>query len=637
MTSERIASGKPSSTRLSLMQKGLLIVGIPFLCQLFIIGLLLHEVQKSEAESATEARAKDIVDQTQRVTESCYGVVFAAWNCRDTSRSSAENLIKALGTLPTARDSLRTTMQAQRGDSAEYEKISSSLDGLTGEFSHWRQVVADASLNDKNRLLVAFDDPKVRQSLTTQLEQVARGLNEINRRSDTIRASSPARQISVQSEMQFISIIGGIAIVFFGMGLVLFFSRSITSRVRIITENSQKLASGLPLNPPLRGNDEISEVDAVFHRMAETLRQARAKEQELIDNAQEVICSLDRNSNFVRLNPACKKQWGFEPAQLTGTSVRAIIEDRDASATCAALQATREGNPVRSFESRVLRQDGTSIDVVWSVCWSEVEQLLFCVVHDITERKEAERLRQDFFAMVSHDLKAPLASVMVAHELVMEGMYGELSELAADKLDTANKNLSRLVKLVNDLLDLEKLEAGQMPVVYAPLSLSQLIQQSVSAVDNLAVQQGVRIETHCPDITIEADNDRLEQVVVNLLSNAIKSTPPGGLVAVDVSQPNLGFIQIAVTDGGPVVQEANREHIFDRFGSVSASGAGMRRDTNLALAISKAIIESHRGNIGVRPASDSGNSGNRFWISLPISAHVQSPASIVAKDLVVSA
>jgi PAS domain S-box-containing protein len=393
--------------KVMLLHKGLLIVGIPFLCQLFIIGLLLHEVQKSEAEAATEAQAEEIVDQTQRVTEACYGVVFAAWNCRYTSATTTQNLIEALGSLPPARDSLQKTLNARPADSSEYEKFSNTLDKLSGEFSQWRYVIASVKMVDKSKLLVTFDDKAVRQGLASQLERVAHGLNEINRRSDTIRATSPERQMMVQSEMQLIGIIGGMPPLCSVSAWFCFFSKHIKSRVSIISENSQRLVDGNPLDSPLTGNDGISEVDAVFHKMARMLEEARAKEAALINNAHEVICSVDAQGNFVKLKSTYSTQWGYSPQQLTGRSVRTVVDNAYATATPAALDAARTKKPVSSFESGIMRKDGSLLNVAWSVCWSEVEQLLFCVVPDITERKQAERLRQDFFAMVSRDLKAP--------------------------------------------------------------------------------------------------------------------------------------------------------------------------------------------------------------------------------------
>lgn len=637
-----------ATRKFTLLHKGLLIVGIPFLCQLFIIGLLLHEMEKSEAEAATEAQAKEIVDQTQRVTEACYGVVFAAWNCRYTSATTTQNLIDALGSLPPARDNLRKTLKAQasggggtggRGanaagpanaiDSTDYEQFSDTLDKLSQEFGQWRDVITTAKVADKSKLLDAFDDKAVRNGLTSQLERVAHGLNEINRKSDTIRATSPERQVMVQNEMQMIGIAGGIATGLLGLVLALFFSKNITNRVQVMEENSRRLVDGQPLHPALTGNDEISEVDAVFHRMAKTLEEARAKEAALINNTHEVICSLDAEGNFVRLNPACLTRWGYTAQELTGRSVRAVIDDAYASATIRTLSATRTAQPFSSLESTLVRKDQTLVNVVWSVCWSEVEQLLFCVVHDITERKQVERLKQDFFAMVSHDLKAPLASVMVAHEMVMQGIYGDLSNSAEDKLEVANRNLSRLVKLVNDLLDLEKLEAGQMPISHAPNSVAHLVDQSIDVVEHLAAQQGVIISMDVADSTFDADGDRFEQALVNLLSHAIRTSSPRSVIAISVENEG-SFTHFVVQDQAEVVPEDQRRIIFERFNPLNPSTSA-RGDSTLGLAICKLIVESHGGTVSVAPSPD--NKGNQYRIIVPTHAAVSSmPMTLVAKS-----
>jgi signal transduction histidine kinase len=186
---------------------------------------------------------------------------------------------------------------------------------------------------------------------------------------------------------------------------------------------------------------------------------------------------------------------------------------------------------------------------------------------------------------------------MVAHEMVIQGMYGDLSIEAQDKLKAANKNLARPVKLVNDLLDLEKLEAGQMPITHAPTSVAHQVEQSIGVVENLAVQHCVQLAVKADDSNIDADGDRLEQAVVNLLSHSIKTAPPQSVI--EVSTQTVGnFMTIVVRDQAPPVPADQRQSIFDRFNPLNPT-ASARSDSTVGPAICKPIVESHGGTVSV--------------------------------------
>src|SRR5262249_4139656 len=154
----------------------------------------------------------------------------------------------------------------------------------------------------------------------------------------------------------------------------------------------------------------------------------------------------------------------------------------------------------------------------------------FCTSHDISKRKEVERLKQEFLAMVSHDLRTPLTAIVGVAKLSTAGAFGQLPEKANKQLEVVTRNVARLLNLINDLLDREKLESGQMQLTAEKVSAESVLERSRQALDNFAEQKHVRLAVEPTDAFIAGDADRLIQVLVNLLSNAIKFSPADGVV-----------------------------------------------------------------------------------------------------------
>lgn len=167
------------------------------------------------------------------------------------------------------------------------------------------------------------------------------------------------------------------------------------------------------------------------------------------------------------------------------------------------------------------------VHTLWSLKWSQSENSLFCVAHDINDRKEVEKLKQEFIAVISHELRTPLTSLQMTLTLLLNGNYGAISESAEQRLKNAENGISRLIGLINDLLDIEKMEAGKLSMRYADTDLISLVTKAIDSVQGFAEQHGMIISClpSKKKIKVLADPDRILQVIVNLLSNAIKFSP----------------------------------------------------------------------------------------------------------------
>jgi signal transduction histidine kinase len=232
---------------------------------------------------------------------------------------------------------------------------------------------------------------------------------------------------------------------------------------------------------------------------------------------------------------------------------------------------------------------------------------------------ELETFKRELVSIVSHELRTPLLSISSALELFSTGMMGELTEKGKNRLSYAQGEADRLIRLINDLLDIEKMEAGKFVLDFTEVSIVEMVESSVSAAAQLAEAKQVTIETEIADTngTIFADRDRLCQVFINLLSNAIKYSPEKAKIIVSAEKINDAQIKFSIIDQGRGIPEELRQKIFDRFVQVEKSDATERGGTGLGLAICKAIVEQHGGEIGVDSQI---GAGSTFWFMMPINS-----------------
>jgi PAS domain S-box-containing protein len=239
----------------------------------------------------------------------------------------------------------------------------------------------------------------------------------------------------------------------------------------------------------------------------------------------------------------------------------------------------------------------------------------YTLATDITEIRRLERLKSEFVSTVSHELRTPLTSIRGSLGLLSGGVAGALPEKARGLIEIAKSNCERLIRLINDMLDIEKIESGKMTFNLRSLELMELIEQVARANDGFAVQHGVRLQVTAavPEAKIQGDGDRLAQVLTNLISNACKFSPCGSSVDIAVSRQG-DQLRVEVTDHGPGISEEFRKRIFQKFSQADTTNARKEGGTGLGLSISKAIIERLGGRIGF--FSEPGK-GATFYFELP--------------------
>jgi signal transduction histidine kinase len=240
--------------------------------------------------------------------------------------------------------------------------------------------------------------------------------------------------------------------------------------------------------------------------------------------------------------------------------------------------------------------------------------------------KELDRLKSDFVSNVSHELRTPLTAIKGAVDLLLREVPGPLNESQTHYLSRVRSNTQHLAGLINDLLDLAKIEEGKVELKGARVSVGGLMHEVMETVKPLAVEKPVLLEVKVPEpsVLVWADRDKVTQVLMNLIGNAIKFTPPQGRVTVSASRDGTEWAQVSVNDSGPGISAEECQKIFQKFYQVSEGGGLKPKGTGLGLAISKALVELNGGKIWVE--SEEGR-GSTFSFTLPVSGpqHVPSP------------
>jgi len=334
--------------------------------------------------------------------------------------------------------------------------------------------------------------------------------------------------------------------------------------------------------------------------MEAALRTSEEWSTSLIGQLQSGIAVFDENGFITAANAACERMFGLGGGTILGKTPADLFIDARSRGDARSFKEV-----VPSMLSRVSERTGRCTDGRVFPCdvWLYEAQLpggtsYVADMRDSTERREIERLKKEFVSTVSHELRTPLTSIRGSLSLLSGGVLGELPNDAKEVVEIAERNVVRLITLINDILDLEKLASGKLDIQFAPVSVQTLMERASEAVRGFAHQENVSLAVASTDAVASVDDDRIVQVLVNLLSNAIKFSPDGGTVALEASVTN-DEVEVRVIDHGRGIPKESLDIIFERFRQVDSSDARRKGGTGLGLAICKAIMTQHGGSIGV--------------------------------------
>ncbi len=620
---------------LTLSKQGFILIGVPLVFELLFIAILLLLLRQVEMQADREARSNAI---TQSAT-----------NLGNMLVQSGSALLMSLGSISP------DDVQKYRELNTQVANCQQRLETLVKGNKHEEQLVASTrpviakTQQIMQELLVAASTDPARQVVNLQflwpeLEHQMRKLEYLlvqvileEQKISGIKSTAEEKGLDIQYRAaharqalkQFL-IVGVALNVLIAVALALAFNKGTRSRLAILMDNTNRLARAEALAPALEGLDEIARLDNVFHTMADALTEAARKERAVVDNALDVICSIDHEGKFARVNPAAEESWGYKPEDLIGQTLLSIVPEEEQPKLARIMDKLKTDATSLSFEGQLTRKEGTIVDVLWSAHWSESDNALFCVAHDVTERKELERLKKEFVAMITHDLRSPLTGILFSTGLITEGAFGELSDQLKEELTTVEKAVEQMLRLINDLLLVEKLEAGKMQMFMDNVPLTRVLERSVKPLRSIAEFQKVKMIVPATTAEVYADEDKLARVMVNLVSNALKFSPHGGEIRLSIEEKD-GSVKVQVSDQGPGIPSDKQESIFERFKQVDEKGKKEQLGTGLGLAICKEIIERHEGEIGV--LSEVGK-GSTFWFTIASARQTQVDSEQTARSTI---
>jgi PAS domain S-box-containing protein len=355
-------------------------------------------------------------------------------------------------------------------------------------------------------------------------------------------------------------------------------------------------------------------------RALDELGDVSQRRQAILDGAMDGILMINPSGTIENANPAVERMFGYSLADLQRRDVGMLLASRSPIGEAAQmLQAMdfSENGASGSHEIEMARQDGSVFpaEVAMSVVHLSEGQRYVAVLRDVSERKRIEQLKSEFVSTVSHELRTPLTSIAGSLGLLMASAGKSLEPRSARLVEIAHANANRLVRLINDILDVEKMESGRMPFNNRELDLTTALTSAKEAMSGYASEFDVTL--HLDGATepalVMADHDRLAQVFDNLLSNAIKFSPRAGVVTVEL-QPGVEWHSISITDQGPGIPAEFQGRIFGKFAQADSSDTRQKGGTGLGLSIVREIMRRLGGRIDF--TTEEGK-GTTFRLLLP--------------------
>lgn len=345
---------------------------------------------------------------------------------------------------------------------------------------------------------------------------------------------------------------------------------------------------------------------------------------EIVQHSKDAIISLDVYGSIQTWNKGAEALYGFTDAEMKNRTMAMITPENQLDLLNSMLQKIKQNISYQSVELTRKHKTGYLIPV--SITLSPIKNPAGNIIgissmdRDISERKEIDKVKNEFISIVSHELRTPLTSIKGSVALLMHEVKQNHSRKEYHLLEIAYANCERLINLINDILDIEKIESGNMAFHFAKINLRHLIHDAIRQNEILTEKLGIKLSiVNEQDAIIRADYDKLMQVMTNLLSNAIKFSNQNGSIEIKMQKKTEG-ITIGVTDHGPGIAEDFKSKIFDKFTQADTSASRNKGGTGLGLSICKAILEKHGTTIKFTSEK---NIGTTFYFDLPLEENIK--------------
>lgn len=473
-------------------------------------------------------------------------------------------------------------------------------------------------------------------TLDANLLYVAMQVDPGNPGSDMIRMALSLQEVDASMQRIWTALFIGLLILFAVAALISYrIARGLTRPLEQITRVAKRIKSmDYRARVTVKSNDEIGELGLAINAMADGLQvqMARIHQNEsqlasVLDNMINGIVMIDRAGRVVLLNRRAEEVLGFSARELAG---RHYTEAKQQYELSQIIQDGLERREHLREEITFYFPEERLLDLNLVPIFDGNEEFggVLLVLQDVSAIKRLERMRSEFVANVSHELKTPIAAVKGFAETLLGGAVND-PETARSFLQIIFDESDRLNRLIGDILELSKIESRRVPLMFSPIELEPFMSKTVELMESEAVRKDIQITMKVePGLYVEADEDRLRQIVMNLLSNGINYTPEGGVVSIlvepvllpwmeDMNEEDVDYehIRIMITDTGIGIPKKDLPRIFERFYRVDKARSRSSGGTGLGLSIVKHLVELHRGSIEL---DSNVGVGSTFTIELPV-------------------
>lgn len=367
-------------------------------------------------------------------------------------------------------------------------------------------------------------------------------------------------------------------------------------------------------------NTELGKLYTAFNKFVDFFKEKKQNEEKLsliLDGIVDVLVTVNSRGLIQSANPAVERMFGYEPQEVIGMSFDNLTYPCLFGSGFDNLDEIIYDNGKYELRGVKKNKETFFIEVSITEVVYKYDNLFILLVRDITEQKEVEKLKTEFVSVVSHELRTPLTAIRASLGMVLSGIFPNINGKVKELLDIAHNNSLRLIDLINDILDIEKIAAGKMEFNFEQLEVFPLVKDTISINVPYADKYKVRYSVQSAifdDTKINVDKNRFVQVLTNLLSNATKFSPEGGSVEVSLKKSD-SQVRISVKDHGQGVPLEFRDKLFQQFTQADSSDARQKGGTGLGLNICKSLVEQMRGKISFE--SEIGK-GTVFHIDFPI-------------------
>ena len=499
--------------RFGVLFKGILIVCVPLIFQFVLFAALTSQIRQIEIEMARETRARRILQKMNKMTEMTYEFGSLAAQIKNGANLSDEKLRDTMQIALDQIDEYRNEIKQLIKGHKDEEDGFSGIDKFHDQYAHTARGVLDALAGKRPMTDIVEQFGGYTSLRHGMLPQLISSLKQFNAKYQKIEKNSPEAQKRLrdaQKGVMLCGLAGNVAIAFL---LVLYFSRSITDRLKIMTLNTSLLARRQPLLPRISGSDEIAQLDGVFHSMADAL-------------------------------------------------------------------------------------------------------------------EEAAREKQEFMDLVAHDIRSPLTAILGNIILLNLGKLGELPEEARQRMITTEQNSRKLITVINDLLEFEKIESGQLEMKKAHTLVEPVLDSVFQKLESSVDKVGVELEMNVPDeaVSVFADPELLVQVIEKLLNNFVDFAKAGEKIIVSARSNDAAEVEFTIFNRARQSPCELFANVFNRYGGAQSKEIRQHFGKGLSLPLCKMIIESEGGQIGVRSADE----GMTFWFTLAQGTTVNDTVEIVS-------